>query len=104
MNWGQWPDGPLKTAGHLSQALTAALTPAQVGAQIAKNAPVLCNISWPGGGGHIVGLRGRSLVGGVDHVSVGDPWNGDADYTYTAFKTNYANNGGVWDHSYQTQA
>ncbi|MBW8804287.1 MAG: hypothetical protein JF587_10590 [Catenulisporales bacterium] len=102
-NWGQWPDGPLRTVKHLNQIVNNALTPVQLGAQIAKSAPVLCNIAWPGGGGHIVGLRGRSLVNGVEHVSVGDPWTGDADWTYSAFQNNYANAGGIWNVSYETQ-
>src|SRR5207302_472174 len=101
-NWGQWPDVPLQSVGHLNQRLNNALTPAQLGAQIAKSAPVVCNISWAGGGGHIVALRGRSLVSGVDHVSVGDPWFGDSDQTYNTFVNNYQGSG-TWNVSYQTQ-
>jgi hypothetical protein len=104
-NQGNWPDGPLRTVRHLNQVINSPLTPAQLGAQIAKSAPVVCNIAWPNnGGGHIVALRGRSLVSGVDHVSVGDPWYGDGDWTYNAFQSNYQNIGGTWNITYQTQA
>lgn len=109
-NWGCWPDvssngagpGPLQAVGHYTKTLTSALTPVQLGAQIANSAPVVCNISWRGGGGHIVALRGRSLVSGVDHVSVGDPWYGDSDQVYNTFQTNYQGSG-TWDHSYPTK-
>lgn len=109
-NWGCWPDaapsannpGPLQAVGHYTKTLTSALTPAQLGAQIANSAPVVCNISWAGGGGHIPVLRGRSLVNGIDHVSVGDPWYGDSDQTYNTFKTAYQGSG-TWDHSYPTK-
>ena len=102
-NWGQWPDGPLQTVKHLNQRLNNALTSAQLGAQIAKTAPVVVNIAWAGGGGHIVALRGRSQVGGVEHVSVGDPWYGDSDVTYDNFRNTYQGSG-AWTVSYQTQA
>src|SRR6185437_16381167 len=112
-NWGCWPDqsslnpnptnapGPLQAVGHYVSTLTYALTPVQLGVQIANKAPVVCNISWAGGGGHIPALRGRSLVNGVDHVSVGDPWYGDSDYVYNTFRTAYQGSG-TWDHSYPT--
>ncbi|NUP47010.1 MAG: hypothetical protein HOW97_06785 [Catenulispora sp.] len=102
-NQGRWPDTALTRIGHLSQRLDAALTPAQLGAQIARSAPVVCNIAWAGGGGHIVALRGRSLVDGVDHVSVGDPWYGDSDWSYSAFVNAYQGNG-TWNVSYETKA
>lgn len=102
-NQGRWPDTALTRIGHLNQRLNNALTPAQLGAQIAKSAPVVCNISWAGGGGHIVALRGRSTASGVDHVSVGDPWYGDSDWTYSAFVNNYQGSG-TWNVSYQTKA
>lgn len=109
-NWGCWPDassnnggpGPLQAVGHYTSTLTSALSPVQLGVQIANSAPVVCNISWAGGGGHIVALRGRSLVNGVDHVSVGDPAAGDSDQVYNTFKTAYMGTG-TWDHSYPTK-
>jgi len=101
-NWGQWPDAPLTTVGHFTQKLSNALTLVQLGTQLAKPAPVVCNIAWAGGGGHIVALRGRSVVGGVDHVSVGDPWYGDSDQTYSTFLNKYQGSG-TWNVSYPTQ-
>jgi hypothetical protein len=112
-NWGCWPDqsslspnptgapGPMQAVGHYTQTLTCALSPVQLGVQMAKSAPVVCNISWRGGGGHIVVVKGRSLVSGVDHVSVSDPAIGDSDQVYNTFKTAYQVTG-TWDHSYPT--
>jgi hypothetical protein len=101
-NQGRWPDTALQRIGHLNQRLNSALTSVQLGAELAKSAPVVANIAWAGGGGHIVALRGRSLVGGVQHVSVADPWYGDSDWTYDAFQNRYQGNG-TWNVSYQTQ-
>lgn len=101
-NQGNWPDHPLQTVGHFNQRLDNALTSLQIGAEIAKSAPVALNVSWRGGGGHILALRGRSLVNGVEHVSVGDPWYGDSDWTYDAFRNNYQGTG-TWNVSYTTK-
>jgi hypothetical protein len=114
-NWGSWPDnsplvpnptnapGPLQAVGHYTQTLAFALSTAQLGTQIANSAPVVCNISWAGGGGHIVALRGCSQVSGVDHVSVSDPADGsNSDWVYNTFKTAYLGTG-TWDHSYPTK-
>ena len=60
------------------------------------------NIAWQGGGGHIAALRGRSVINGVDYVSVADPWYGDSDVTYDVFRNRYQGNG-TWNVSYKTQ-
>lgn len=101
-NWGNWPDSALQRTGHLNQRLNNALTSVQLGAEIAKSAPVVLNVSWQGGGGHILALRGRSLVGGVEHVSVEDPWYGPSDMTYDAFVNRYQGSG-TWNVSYKTK-
>ena len=101
-NWGNWPDSALQRVGNLNQRVNGALTTVQLGAEIAKSAPVALNVSWRGGGGHILALRGRSLGNGVEHVSVGDPWYGDSDWTYDAFRNNYQG-AGTWDVSYKTK-
>jgi Papain-like cysteine protease AvrRpt2 len=59
-NQGRWPDTALQRIGHLNQRQNNALTSVQLGAQIAKSAPVVVNIAWQGGGGHIAAIRGRS--------------------------------------------
>jgi len=101
-NWGQWPDVPLQTVGHFSQRQDRALTSVQIGAEMTNSAPVGVNIAWSGGGGHIVAVRGRSVSGGVEHVSVSDPWYGDSDVTYDAFANRYQGSGS-WTVSYQTK-
>lgn len=119
-NQGSWPDasplnpnptnapGPLPAVGHYTQTITSALTPVQLGVQMARPAPVVCNITWYDvngnyAGGHIVVVSGRSLAGGVDHVSVSDPGNGGStsDVVYNTFRDSYQNSG-KWDHSYLT--
>jgi hypothetical protein len=102
-NQGRWPDTALQRIGHFNQRLNNALTTAQLGVEIAKSAPVVVNIAWQGGGGHIAAVRGRSLSGGVEHVSVADPWYGDSDVTYDAFRNRYQGLG-TWTVSYKTKA
>ncbi len=102
-NWGRWPDSPLQTVGHLNQRLNNALTTVQLAAEMERSAPVVVNIAWRGGGGHIAAVRGRSLANGVEHVAVADPWYGDSDLTYNAFRDNYQGLG-AWNVSYRTQA
>ncbi|GAA3464540.1 hypothetical protein GCM10018963_65530 [Saccharothrix longispora] len=102
-NWGRWPDAPLTRVGHFKERLDNALTSLQLGPELAKSAPVLVNIAWRGGGGHIAAVRGRSRVDGVEHVAVADPWYGDSDLTYDAFRDNYQGSG-TWNVSYKTKA
>jgi hypothetical protein len=104
-NQGCWPDGangPLATVGHYIKTITSALQPAQLSSYLVSTAPVVCNISWAGGGGHIVALHGHLTIGGNDHVSVTDPWYGDSDQLYSTFQTSYQGSG-TWDHSYPTK-
>lgn len=101
-NQGRWPDTALQRIRRLNQRLDNALTSAQIGAEMAKSSPVVVNIAWQGGGGHIAAVRGRSLFAGVEHVSVADPWYGDSDVTYDAFVNRYQGNG-TWTVSYKTQ-
>lgn len=101
-NQGRWPDTALQRIGHWNTRLDSALTTAQLGAEMAKSAPVAVNIAWQGGGGHIAALRGRSLSNGVEHVSVADPWYGDSDVTYDTFRNRYQGSG-TWNVSYKTQ-
>ncbi|MFC3965391.1 papain-like cysteine protease family protein [Nocardia jiangsuensis] len=101
-NQGRWPDTALTRIGRLNVRSNAALTTVQIGAEMARNAPVIVNISWRGGGGHIVAVRGRSVIDGVDYVSVADPWEGDSDITYDAFRNRYQGTG-TWTVSYKTQ-
>ncbi|GAB2664978.1 papain-like cysteine protease family protein [Nocardia goodfellowii] len=101
-NQGRWPDTALTRIGRLNARLNNALTSAQLGAELAKSAPVIVNIAWQGGGGHIAALRGRSVSGGVDYVSVADPWYGDSDVTYDVFRNRYQGNG-TWNVSYKTK-
>jgi hypothetical protein len=102
-NQGQWPDAALQLVKHFNQRQNNALSSVQLGAEMTKSAPVVVNIAWAGGGGHIVALRGRSTSGGVEHVSVGDPWYGDSDVTYDAFVNRYQGSGS-WTVSYKTNA
>lgn len=106
-NWGRWPDSPLTTVGVFKERLNNALTSLQLGAELARSAPVVVNIAWRDRngnitGGHIVALRGRSLRDGVEWVSVSDPWTGDSDMTYDNFRNNYPDNG-LWNVSYKTK-
>lgn len=101
-NQGRWPDTALQRVRHLNQRLNNALSSAQLGAEMAKSAPVVVNIAWQGGGGHIAAVRGRSVSNGVDYVSVADPWYGDSDVTYEVFRNRYQGNG-TWNVSYKTQ-
>ncbi|WP_063713442.1 papain-like cysteine protease family protein [Nocardia tenerifensis] len=101
-NQGRWPDTALTRIGRLNTRVNSALTNAQLGAEMAKSAPVIVNIAWQGGGGHIAALRGRSVSGGVDYVSVADPWYGDSDVTYDVFRNRYQGSG-TWNVSYKTQ-
>jgi hypothetical protein len=101
-NQGNWPDVPLQRVGHLNVRQNVALTSAQLGGELAQTRPVVCNISWAGGGGHIVALRGRSQSNGVEHVAVSDPWYGDSDAVYTTFRDSYQGSG-TWNVSYKTQ-
>ncbi|MEU4780410.1 papain-like cysteine protease family protein [Micromonospora sp. NPDC023633] len=102
-NQGSWPEGPMQRVGHLRERLVGVLTPAQVGAELAKSRPFAINTAWAGGGGHILVVRGRYVADGVEYVSVGDPWYGDSDVTYEAFRNRYQGSGS-WTHTYKTQA
>jgi hypothetical protein len=113
-NNGCWPDrdptgnaanGPLQVVQHYTQTINRALTPVEIGVQIANRRPVVCNINWQNGGGHIIVVRGRSLVNGVDNVSVGDPGDGStSDVVYTALtQGRYTAANGTWNFSYPTR-
>ena len=103
-NQGRWPDTALQRIGHLNERLNNALTTAQLGAEIAKSAPVVVNIAWQGGGGHIVALRGRSLRDGAEWVKVADPWEGNSEIlvSYDEFRNRYQGTG-TWNVSYKTK-
>jgi Papain-like cysteine protease AvrRpt2 len=101
-NQGRWPDTVLQRVGHLRERQNNALGSVQLAAELANSAPVVVNIAWAGGGGHIAALRGRSLRDGAEWVSVADPWYGDSDVAYDAFLNRYQNSG-TWTVSYRTQ-
>ncbi|MFE2752663.1 papain-like cysteine protease family protein [Actinosynnema sp. NPDC059335] len=107
-NEGRWPDTALQRVGNFRERLNDSLTTVQLGAELAKSAPVVVNIAWRDQngfiwGGHIVAVRGRSVRDGVEWVSVGDPWSGDLDMTYDNFRNRYQNSG-LWNVSYKTKA
>lgn len=107
-NQGRWPDTALQRVGNFRERLNDALSTTQLGAELAKSAPVVVNIAWRDQngfiwGGHIVAVRGRSVRDGVEWVSVGDPWSGDTDITYDDFRNRYQNSG-LWNVSYKTKA
>ncbi|UGT61257.1 papain-like cysteine protease family protein [Nocardia asteroides] len=101
-NQGRWPDTALTRIGRLKERVNTSLTDLQLAGELARNAPVVVNISWRGGGGHIVALRGRSVIGGQDYVSVADPWEGDSDVAYEEFRDFYLGDG-IWNVSYKTK-
>lgn len=101
-NQGRWPDTALTRIGRLNARSNNALTNVQLGAELTRSAPVIVNIAWQGGGGHIVAVRGRSVINGVDYVSVADPWEGDSDVTYDVFRNRYQGSG-TWTVSYKTK-
>lgn len=101
-NQGSWPEGPMQRVGVLRERVVSALTPAQIGAEMANSRPFAINTAWAGGGGHILVVRGRFVQDGVEYVSVGDPWYGDSDVTYDNFRNRYQGLG-TWTHTYKTQ-
>lgn len=101
-NQGRWPHTALQRVGHLNQQLVSALTSAQVGAELANSTPIGLNTAWAGGGGHILVVRGRFLLDGVEYVSVADPWYGDSDVSYDTFRNRYQGSG-TWTHTYKTR-
>jgi hypothetical protein len=101
-NQGRWPHTALQRVGHLNQQLVSALTPTQVGAELANSTPIGLNTAWAGGGGHILVVRGRFLLDGVEFVSVADPWYGDSDVSYDTFRNRYQGSG-TWTHTYKTR-
>ena len=101
-NQGRWPETALQRVGHLRERVVSALTPAQIGAEMANSTPVGLNTAWTGGGGHILAVRGRFLLNGDEYVSVADPWYGDSDVSYVTFRDRYQGSG-TWTHTYKTQ-
>jgi hypothetical protein len=101
-NQGRWPDTALERVGHLREDLARALTPVQVGAEMAGSQPVGVDMRWRGGGGHIIVIRGRYEDGGVEYLRIHDPWSGFADVRFDTFRDNYTGSG-VWTRSYTTE-
>lgn len=97
-----WLDRALQRVAHFNQILGSPLTITQLASELAKPAPLGTRIGWSGGGGHFMVLRGRFVSGGVDYVSVADPWYGDSDVTYDNYRNRYQGTGS-WTHSYKTQ-
>jgi hypothetical protein len=100
---GSWPDGPLTRVGHLDGTTNGVLTPAGVGVEIGDSEPIVVDIRWANGGGHIVVLRGRFLAGMREYLHVSDPANGDSDVSYSSFLNSYLGSG-TWTHTYTTKA
>ena len=104
-NQGRWPDTALVRIGHWDGNRAGALTSAELGAWLARRAPVVVNIDWPDpAGGHIVVLHGRSVRDGVEWVKVADPWEGNSQILmrYDDFRNRYPDRG-TWTVSYKTQ-
>ncbi|WJK38134.1 papain-like cysteine protease family protein [Solwaraspora sp. WMMA2056] len=101
-NQGRWPDTALQRVGVLRRRENRALTPAEIGAEMAGSTPIGLNTSWRGGGGHILAIRGRFFLDGEEYVSVADPWYGDSDVSYNTFRNAYQGSG-TWNVSYKTQ-
>lgn len=47
-------------------------------------------------------VRGCYNSGGVDYVSVADPWYGTSEVPYDTFRNNYQGSG-LWDATYRTK-
>jgi len=105
-NNGAWPTAALTRMRHLREELLRALTSVEVAAELAKSQPVGVDTHWqwgaPGGGGHIVVIRGRFESGGTEWLRIHDPWDGFVDVTFDNFRNNYTASHGVWSRSYRT--
>lgn len=99
---GSYPDGPLTTVGNLNQTIAAALSVTSIAAEIGANKPIVVDTHWTTGGGHIVAIRGRYALQGVECLSVADPWYGNSEVTYQSFLRTYQGNG-VWTNTYTTK-
>jgi hypothetical protein len=95
-------DRALTRVNHLNQVVNGSLTPAQVGAELAKSCPIGVATMWAAGGGHAVVIRGRFVLNGVEYVSIADPWDGDSDATYANFRDRYRGSG-VWTWTFKTR-
>lgn len=96
-----YPDLALRRMGNLNQYLNRSLSLVEVGGEMYKSAPIGVGTYWIGGGGHAVVIKGRFVSGGVEYVSIADPWDGDSDVTYDNFKNRYKNSG-TWGTTYTT--
>jgi hypothetical protein len=101
-NQGWWPDLALTRLGHHREAPWVTLTPVQLAAELANSTPVGARVDWEGGGAHAMGIRGRSIVNGVEYISITDPWYGDSDLTRDNFANRYQNVG-TWTQTFKTK-
>jgi hypothetical protein len=99
-------NAPLTRVGHLRSRRNGSLSFHDVVSEINAGDPLCCRTEWIGGSGHFVALRGYSEApagsGEEDFVSVSDPWDGDSEASYEAFRTAYLGSG-TWTHSYRCQ-
>ena len=105
-NNGNWPTESLRRMNRLREELLRAMTLPEVAAELAKSQPVGVDTHWqwgaPGGGGHIVVIRGRFESGGTEWLRIHDPWDGFVDVTFNNFRDDYTASHGVWSRSYRT--
>ncbi|MBB5824968.1 C39 family peptidase [Micromonospora carbonacea] len=105
-NEGWWPDeGPLQKVGHKAAGpRLGVLSKQEITQEVANNRPILLNIAWAGGGGHIVNIFGYSQLedGTVTDVWVHDPWDGTYIIPYEELRDKYKTNG-TWTASMKSQ-
>ena len=97
-------DTALGVTGNLVTMSAGTLTFAQVQNEIAAGTPVGCRVGWYGGGGHFLTIIGW-VVGatGTEYIELADPIYLNTQIPYIDFASAYQS-GGVWSHTYLTQA
>ncbi|MDP9865780.1 MULTISPECIES: papain-like cysteine protease family protein [Streptosporangium] len=97
-----YTDKALSRVGHYRDWLAGALSLNQIRVELQAPSPIGVRVQWRGGGGHAVVVRGCYNSGGVDYVSVADPWYGTSEVPYDTFRNNYQGSG-LWDATYRTK-
>jgi hypothetical protein len=98
-------DKALEITGNLSgPAVNDQMTPADLVAEMTKQAPVGIRFDWDGGRGHFVLIyAARDDGGGTGTVAITDPLYGDSVHAISDLNGNYLNGKGQWTDTYKTR-
>ncbi len=91
----------LSMVGHHKKAIPRSASYSSLQTEIASDRPLGVRVEWPNGDGHFLAIFGwRTTSDGRKYISIGDPNKGIRQILISDLRTNYAEDGGKWTHSY----